>query len=56
VVSTTHEAFGEPALAAVRAMRFRLGTLSGRAADARVQIPVSFSATRIVPAGPPQEP
>lgn len=56
VVSASHEAFAEPALVAVRAMRFTPGTLAGRAADARVQIPVSFSATRTEPAAPPREP
>ncbi len=50
VVSTSHPAFGEPALAAVRAMRFRPGTLSGRAAGARVQIPVAFTVEKVEPA------
>jgi TonB family protein len=54
VVSASNEAFGEPALAAVRAMRFTPGELAGRAATARVQIPVSFTLARTEPSAPPQ--
>ena len=55
VVSASNEAFGEPALAAVRAMRFTPGELAGKATAARVQIPVSFTPVRTEPAAPPQE-
>lgn len=59
VVSTTHEALGEPALTAVRAMRFTPGRLGGRATPARVQIPVAFTLEKTepaaaTPAAPPQ--
>lgn len=54
VVSASNEAFGEPALAAVRAMRFTPGELAGRAATARVQIPVSFTLARTEPSAPPR--
>lgn len=56
LVSATREEFGEPAVAAVRAMRFTPGELAGRAATARVQIPVSFSLVKPAPAAPPREP
>jgi protein TonB len=55
VVSASNEAFGEPAVAAVRAMRFTPGELAGKATAARVQIPVSFTPVRTEPAAPPQE-
>lgn len=54
LVSATHEAFGEPAMAAVRAMRFVPGRLAGRAIAARVQIPVQFSPEKAEPAAPPR--
>jgi TonB family protein len=59
LVATTHEALGEPALTAVRAMRFTPGRLGGRATAARVQIPVAFTLERTdpaatTPAAPPQ--
>ncbi|MET0395986.1 MAG: M56 family metallopeptidase [Longimicrobiaceae bacterium] len=59
LVSASREEFGEPALAAVRAMRFTPGELAGRAATARVQIPVMFSLAspaNPVPTAPPREP
>jgi TonB family protein len=55
VVSASNEAFGEPAVAAVRAMRFTPGELAGKATAARVQIPVSFTPVRTEPAAPTQE-
>jgi TonB family protein len=48
LVEATGEAFGEPALAAVRAMRFTPGELAGSAATVRVRLPESFP--------PPREP
>jgi len=56
LVSASREEFGEPALSAVRAMRFTPGELAGRAATARVQIPVMFSPAKPAPAAPPREP
>ncbi|MEW5931905.1 MAG: M56 family metallopeptidase, partial [Gemmatimonadota bacterium] len=50
LVDVTHQALGEPALTAVRAMRFTPGRLSGRATAARVQVPVEFTLEKTEPA------
>lgn len=43
LVSASHPAFGEAAVAVLRAARFTPGSLGGRTTAARVQVPVSFS-------------
>jgi len=42
VVSASHDAFREPALAAVAAMRFRPARKEGRAVPVRIRLPIEF--------------
>lgn len=56
LVSATHEAFGEPAVAAVRTMRMTPGTIRGLATEARAIVPVSFTPAVVQPAAPAPEP
>jgi protein TonB len=42
VISTSHDAFREPALAAVAAMRFRPAQRGGRAVPVRLSLPIEF--------------
>ncbi|HEV2146467.1 MAG TPA: M56 family metallopeptidase, partial [Longimicrobiaceae bacterium] len=54
LVSASHAAFGEPALAAARAMRFTPGELGGRATAARVRMPFAFTLSLPEPSAAPE--